>query len=458
MTTPSAKELTDNCLIFISRRHADGEIIDSDLEDQMSQLAAGRLSLFSPEQVQGAEDERQRVIREKLSSANLLFLVLPKTPSSTEFDWPLWNAGFFKGVHDDDGSRSVCFIPVGGEVPEQIARHVQKVEVTVDNLKKIFYRLFAKKEFTHTKAALNPTVTEDMVEPLAQQAYDQFIKAQEEHVEYGNPWIKLLLPPGASGVEDATRLKSDAQSLKTLFDLPEAKRESPSGLWTWADLGPKVSHVSPDPGKFNRVWMVQLAEEVATKLKGDETVEQLTSRYLSHDKELYRPEIEEWRTTGEGLAVLVTFSLQVQDSWLKSATSPVALAANISLASRIRHELIEPFRKAARKWTGQESIKTGLAKMEELAAVVERHGFFIGCLTQSKLEDAFVESDEQYKELHRLWDEYGTKIKPRMKDAIAATDLEEIKTVLDLWDDNNLDFLNLAISRYQGMIRQVERS
>ena len=442
---------TEKCLIFVSRRLVDGNIANYEVRDAMNVLAADRIEFFNPDEIEHEEAGRLKRISKMLERANLFFLVLPKTPSSTEYDWPLWEAGWFRGLNDREGKRSICFIPKGGTVPDQISLHVKKVVVTEKNLTSILLKLYKDKEFTNTTAPLNPLVDEAMVAPLAKQMYLEFIKTQEEHVDYGNPWIQLVLSPGSKAIEDGTPFRSNADSLKRLFDLP---RRPPLGgskeLWTWVDLEPKISLGESDPGNFNKVWTKQLKEEVRTHLKGVDTVEQITARFLSHSGELFRPEIEEYRTTGLGMKVLVTFSEQVQDSWLTTAKGPVALAANIALASRIRYELILPFRKKVRRWKREDSIRIGLQELEKLAAVVERQGFFIAQMTQENLLDLFEHFDDEFNKLHHLWEEYGGEIKPRMEAAIKAADIEEARTVLGLWDKNNLEFLEIAIKRYQA--------
>ena len=449
-------EPTIKCRVFISRKTEDrnvGERIRKALLDW-----APNLEIFDAEDIEPGEDWLVR-LRKELKRANILLLLLTK-PARDDFDWPLYEAGLFESLDEEDRRRVVCVYADPGEtssskhraraqLPSQLG-NTQAVKATEPEILKLLVRLFRDRKFTLTVEPLNPRLSEERLRPIARAIADDINRVRSErvsHIEYNNKYIQLDLPPDVNALERSTGIESEKESLRRLFGL----RKNPvhGQLWTWGEIADKVVN-KHDPAGFNRRWTKQL-EGIVSALKTGNDAQQLTGRFLAADGKLYRPEIEVYRIyENDRMTIDVTFSEQVQDSWLRTARAPVALAANLALASRVRHELIEPYLRRVPRWRTETAMEDGCAELSQLVEDIEHDGYFIAQLTKNQLQEAFDETESD--ELGELNHQYGTKIRPFLDKALVDKEISQLRQVLKSWKRNNLRFLDIGLHRYSQML------
>lgn len=447
---------TTKCRIFVSRKTSDKEL-SKKIRRQLRKFGPN-LEFFDASDIEPGDGWRHR-LRKELKKANILLLVLTK-PAEDDFDWPLYEAGLFESLDSEDCRRVICVYADSGDtkaavqraklrVPSQLGDK-QAVKATEEEILDLLVRLFHDKEFTGTEEPLNSNVDrEEDLRSIARTIAEDINGVpgdQLKHRKYCNTYVQLQLAPDAK-LDSDTAVESNEESLSGLFGLG---KNPPNGqeTWTWEQISSRVEGEGPD--SINRRWIQQL-EDAVSAMRAGERVHQLTSRFLAEDGKLYRPELEIYRTyENRRMTIDVTFSEQVQDSWLRNASAPVALAANLALASRIRHELIERYLRKVPLWQTEKEKEKGSAVLSQLVEDIEHDGYFIGRLTKNQLQDAFELADNQ--ELAGLRQEYGMKIRPLLGSGLQNLEVTEIGQALERWEKNNLRFLHIGLRRYKEML------
>ncbi len=375
-------------------------------------------------------------------------------PAKKNFDWPLYEAGLFEDISGSQYRRAICLHPVGETPPPQLAKR-QATRATKENILDLLGRLYREPEFSGTRTPLNSKVKDAQLKPMVEAIYEEIngLTSDElKRLEYGNHWIQIVLQQGQMALAPDVEICSSPRSLRNLFDLPP--KPAKAGAWTWADIEKRTT-LSNDPKGFNTHWIAELREEIAARRDPDcqRADRQLTGRYLGKDGQLYRPEIEICREyKNDRMTIDVTFSRQVQDEWLSNAGAPVALASMISLASRIRHELIEGYLQRLRSWSGEEEIRDGFARLRTLDEVIEGDGFFINRLTKESLGQAFAGHRDEAKVLAELHGKFTSEIRPTLAAALDGLDVDKAEQALEAWKENNERFLEIGLKVYADLL------
>ncbi len=448
-------EPTEICRVFISRKTSDREVLGgpSTIREKLRGYAANRLEFYDADLIEPGEDWRA-AIRREIGRANIFLLVLTR-PARNDFDWPLYEAGLFDR-YDETGGRLVCLYPEGEELPDQL-RNIQGVEATPEKMLKLIEKLFCDKEFTNTIEPVNLegfTTFKKELETLTDEICDR-INGVRDHkltnVNYVNPYIQLILTPSSKRVDDSAGVDSTERTLRALFGLaphpPGAER------WTWGDIKKAVDLGAEDPDEINRQWMEQLENAIEKVKSGRQEDQQITGRFIAKDRKLWGPQIEIYRTYNSGTTIVdVTFTPQIHDAWVANAPEPVGLAANLGLASRIRHELIEPYLRRLPQWKINEAARTrGFTELKAVVDVIEHDGFFISQLTNNNFEATFAATDME--KLGRIYQDFQVEIKPLLHRALNEQNVDDMGKALELWRHNNAEFFNIGIPRYTDLLK-----
>ncbi|MCP4203924.1 MAG: TIR domain-containing protein [bacterium] len=446
-----SREPTENCRIFVSRKQSDRDVFGKEIQEDLETIGAGRLEFFDDTDIEFGDKWRQK-IREELDKANVLWLVLTK-PAKKEFDWPLYEAGLFEDLEDGSQERVVCLFPDEGKCPSQLNER-QAVKANPDSLFKLLKDLFTKKHFSGTVQPLNPKAKDKDLQAIAKKISDLVNGIADPNeirsVSHGNKWIELVCPKSLDSLSPDVEVESDERSLGDLFDLqPKPVRGE---TWKWSQIE-EAAKLEGDPKGYNLLWIEELRNEIAAKMNPDpkhrHRSKQLTGRYLGKDGKLYRPEIELCREYADGrLKLELTFSEQVHGSWLRP-TPLVALAAMINLASRIRHDLIEPHLKKLPRWQLRDDNQARFEQLNSLKESIERDGFFINMLTQEAFLEAFDGHPDENLRVAKLQQEFGKTIEPQLRKAVSDLDVELTQKALRAWKENNREFLDIGINVYR---------
>ena len=461
----------DICRVFVSRREEEGKLIGTGTRilKRLEELGASRLKFWDMAEFTPAEEFRKEIDQQLLNS-NLLLLVLT-APAREDFEWPIYEASRFSGMHHPQDARTICLHSVNQDMP-RVLSHKQGVPATVDDVAKLLFEIYNNKDFTLTKAPINPEISEETLVDLATQICkllnDPIVDAIED-TKFVNPSIKITfeIPKEEKcrilkdrkllrGKIDDGRISPTANTLQNMFGL-EPKG---SGVkWTWGELFEQVSQLEiNDQGDFNRQWMQELEPILFNRLKS-RTVRQIESGFLAHDRNVWQPEVESIQSFSSGrIIVNMVFSPRPHRTWMRNVdeldsglTPGAGLAANLMLGSRIRQEVIEETESALTEWGDDpESIKAGFAELERLINGVQRDGFFIKVLTKDSISRAFTGIDEK-NELQQIDRDFRDNIGPPLQQALSSIDVGKLKDAIAKWKLNNARFMTIALQRYSDI-------
>ena len=439
----------DLCRIFVSRKTNDRDVFGANTRagKDLKLLAEGRLEIFDATLI-GFGKKWRDVILEEIGKANILLLILTR-PTRNEFDWPLYEAGVFGGL-SEAGKNLVCIYPEGELPPDQVSA-IQGVEATREYIKKLVKDILCDEEFTSTKEPLhrkNYDENPSMIAAIEQEIYDG-INGQPgveiKNTEYINPHMQLELSDGAKPLGGEVKIISDKETLIALFGLPEPPKIP--GFWTWGDIETALTDPEADPSRINLQWMRQLE-------RGFKLEEQLSRMFIGKDEKVWTPEVEIIETYENGIVrITVTFSPQAHQIWLTKTDPAVALATSLSLATRIRYEVIETYlnkRLPAMEGGSDAKKSKGFEALEELINEVQHSGFFARHLSGNNVQDAFKAGD--IKAISKIEADYGTIIGPKLGKAIKDKDVEGTEEALKLWKENNAEFFSIGIPRYSNLV------
>ena len=160
------REPTDKCHVFVSRRTVDRKVFGEEILGELMTLAAARLTFFDARGIPPAANWKE-TIGENLEEASLFFLLLTGPPDAN-FNWLLYEAGWFKGLSLTEGQHGmiVCLVPKGRKVPDQLD-DLQAVMATRESVTNLLLKLYHDQEFTNTTTPLNRAVTPSFLEGLA---------------------------------------------------------------------------------------------------------------------------------------------------------------------------------------------------------------------------------------------------------------------------------------------------
>jgi hypothetical protein len=231
-------------------------------------------------------------------------------------------------------------------------------------------------------------------------------------------------------------------------------------LWAWPQIEEEAGHLgADDEANFNLRWIDQLKEVVAARRSGKEEDQPINRRYIGKDGKVYLPQVVIWRDRYNKEACIdIVFIPQLQDDWLMHADRPVALGANLYLATRIRHEVLDVFLKEINWWKGDElGRRKGFLRLLTSVDIAEHDGFIIKQLTQERMNGAFEGDDAtRLGTLHADYrDNIGKTLHQTLgKESPDKDDVASVETALKDWLKNNDEFIDIGLKRYMKLLDQ----
>lgn len=452
------QQQSETCKLMVCRYDADQPLLSRETRAQIVHLAQGRLevvfagaehmrSIRQGDDGRVAEGEPEKIaitrLTEEASKCQILIIVARGRPQ--KIPWFPFLAGVATTL-PGDAPQIVCLHPqrllkerihwVVREVPnrfipaehQEVRRFLQQLynDVTLTRTKEPLFKDFPKKK-----------EEEDQLNSLVTQVCDA-VNGGESKDEYLNPYLVFTFPPSCSELGPKVSVKSTPHVASKLFGSKPPEEFD----WTLVDKAltklEERKHVAGS--RLFHQWADQL-EAVVASIRNEDKLEQITGRLIAADDHVYRPEIELYRSDGRDgeVVVTVTFSPQIQDDWLAEASQQAAVGYNLTLAARIRHDLVEK---------ALEDIKA-LGRPEhwsDLRQSVEgvlSDGAFFMTLAGRNLNLALGRS-----ELEVIQKDFEHNVYPDLTEGLAKEDASQLAAALESWDKNNRDFFKLALGWY----------
>jgi hypothetical protein len=428
-----------------------------------------KLEIVDAGGARGGDDYRKKIL-ESLKTSNLLVLILTEPETST-FDWQLFEAGLFRGFDQEQQKRTVCFYPKGAKNLSPLA-DIHAIEAEPEKVTEFLEDLYTNKDFTNTTEPLNGALTKA--------SFDEFFKGQEKSVsqaicdeingvqsdprpsEDGCVCHVLEMEINDSDIHENqdTELKevdwdrvvfrslSETKTVEELFGRAAAQTTKMSAIEAACDLG------ESDPDSYNTRWIEQLKKHTTRRINGDK-YENLSTRIICKNQTVYLPQVSRYARYSNGVwKINVMFVQRIDDNWLSSAEAPIALAANINLANRIRHDFLKPKLRIVEFQPSHEAFRSIVEKVDE----IRTEGFFVNYLTSKSLVNAFPDEDLQkmgelgreFEGISRMFDEaLNDAINTSEGDGVGQASIDLMEKALNAWLANNASFLGMALNTVQ---------
>ena len=262
--------------IFISHKHKDklqAKKIKKELED-----AAGRIQIFLSQDIEAGEDWPEKIMKE-LERAD--WLILLYTDPTEEWDWCLFETGFFQGVARSKKCNSRLISLHSAASPPKPLKNWQSINMVKDEVVERFLVPLFTESPREGCEPLNERFNKET--PWGKTLADNIISAVGEKPSWKRYTRYLILILDEVQVEELdetirvpvdTRVESDKESL-ALFGLTDES-------WTWNKIMNKLK------GK-SQAWTIPLGHAMWNANKGNVNNGGLPVMRAPGDGKEYRP-------------------------------------------------------------------------------------------------------------------------------------------------------------------------
>jgi hypothetical protein len=439
--------------VFISHKHEDA-LAAIRLGDILNDRT-GQLEVFLSERILPGE-EWTKWIRTKLKESDLLLLLY--TNPSAKWDWPLFEAGLFTSLEEEDRRRVVCLYPAGSEAPRPL-KNLQAVPVVPVAHPKNADSIRLTKEanrslienfitpFYHTGdltdgKILNDTLTPERIGDIAVKVAELFAPTQIQQGYYAKR-ILLEYPQGVSisdqDIPDEVRISVEEGDL-AIFDVA-------SQSCNWGNLKQWID----ETGHFH--WVKELARNISRVAKGG-VPRPVTGTFRgAKDGNIYRPILYRADRTGDRpFRFLVLLSEQPSPHFIGGPGDAGTTFNMLRLGNRFRWEVVEPYLSKLLYLPPGRKVDPVLRLLREGIILIEEEASALGFLIPANVSAAFDRGDDKQEisEMFTLWE----RVRDRLFKGIEANDVDEVKQELLALKNLNDRFTEIASRRYHELVEK----
>ena len=294
--------------VFLSRKDSDKDAV-AKIGKEMG-VYATEVDFVSQDDLPAGVDWHDW-LRDQLASSHLLIVFT--TAPSDDWDWLLYEAGWFTRLEPDDELPLVCMHT--SDNPPDPLKHYQSVHIDVASVKGFLKSLYGESELKGMEDEINRVIADDdeKLTELAVKICDAMGQAVGSKLPSGqlvyNRFVELTYEPGetdeSSIPRDAT-VRSDKSSL-TIFGL-QSKTKPDGSAWIWGDLVDRVleaeelrsvEHGTPEE-YLTPQWLRDVEQGVANAVRG-QMVDPVSGLLASvADARMYRPNVSRVDTFEDG--------------------------------------------------------------------------------------------------------------------------------------------------------------
>lgn len=424
--------------IFLSHKARDYEAAKA--IKQIFKDHSGRLDVHIFEE-QTAGEPWQDWIRNTLRQSNLLLLLY--TDPTAEWDWCLFEAGWFTPLRSEDTAyRVVClYSPECSEPPKPLTSLVAVRAEKEDLVAKFLRPLFKTRDLVHVDEVLNPDISDKALEQMADGIAAQFspVKIDQRYyqerimvelsdlsfLENGEPHI-----PGSSKVEVLG-------SRWEILDYDETR-------FTWNEL---LEQAEGTKG-YGTFWIDEIERVIiAAARKKKPSVPTATFRQQKGGR-IYRPIL--YRVERENRTprrFYFAFIEEIEPELVGGRGEEGDAFNLIRIGSRIRWEVIEPFSKRVRRATTPQDLAIVARQLIESIEAIEIEAQRHGHLDKERIWSLFSAQERDVVEkMMNEWEEIRCTLVEEL--AESEPDQEALRTALEAMRRMNRDYMALVAGKY----------
>lgn len=440
----SDNELT----VFISHKLNDREAAEM-IKDELGVFGVGRLKFFLSEEIPFGENWTEK-IHDSLKTAD--WLILLYTDPTADWDWCLYETGFFAAKIIKEENRLICLHSPKVPLPKPLEKW-QAVNAVEADVVKLLKQIYGEPPHEGVEP-INSQLADDenRLKDIAEKIIN-VIGPRPEEQHYNNYMILSLESEQVKRfnetgeIPDGALIISDDNSLD-MFGL----RSKVGGNWTWGELKEVLSE------NEQTSWAKQLEITMLAANRSRTFSPSLSSFLSPKDEKLYHPVLH-W------MDIMPNQSRKFKFIFIKAPTEETPrLPGNLGLiygllvmTKNFRWGVITVYpdllQKLIDKKASAEEIDECLANLNSALIKVEREVKKKGVIKTADLLPAFSDEDrEMLKKMGEPWENF----KRELKKNIDEKNLKEIIKILSGFRENNKNFMVLVARRFRELLTEME--
>lgn len=451
---PEAKvqeEADDKLRIFISHKIKDKEAAEK-IRDELVIFGAGRLEFFLSENIPYGEDWSERIHIE-LRKADRLLLVY--TDPTAEWDWCLYETGFFKATEETQLKRRAICLHSNLAKPPDPMRRWQAVSAEEGAVVNLLEQIFGEEprpgvlpinlELAKNKAKLKE-IASRIIKLIGPPTTSTFY----------NNFICLHLSPAQVQQLDDTKevpaevvVKSNRESLLMFGLTPKAQ-----GDWTWAEIVDGLKNPQENGWAKNLGALLKVA-----------SCDKAFNPYRPHfrspgDNKLYRPVIHRLeRNPDQTLTFKLTFVEIPSGEDPRPPGDLGTISRLMTVTRKFRWGVIEKYLTRLAAFPAESEPERGqevddcLRDFGEELERLEADGAHLGFYFVDNVVSAFSDDQDKAK-IKNMYDEWNG-LRERLMKHKNAKNLSELNKALIEVRDINKGFMILAAKRLHELVQEM---
>ncbi|HEY1243086.1 MAG TPA: toll/interleukin-1 receptor domain-containing protein [Bryobacteraceae bacterium] len=435
--------------IFISHKHEDSRAAKL-IQSKFEQWGGDRLKVYLSELVPKGEEWDPK-IHEWLRQSDWLLLLY--TGPGVEWDWCLYETGFFAGSHETTAKR-FCLHRAGVELPGPLKAWQSATE---EDCAELLDQIFRQEPFPGGKPLhlrLNDetlkTVAAEIMEAVGEKAkpvvFPPYVELQME-----KPHQQELRTSGTLAGDIRVVFECNAHEVFGLLDGMGGR-----GL-TWADVAGQLERTR------QKGWVNSLSDSLRRVCQNQSVSTTLPIVYSVTDdaKTRWRPILYSVQTDGETQVFRIVLSeIRPEDDPRPSDPSLDHCMTLITTARMFRYGVIEKYRPLVRqlqtrKRAGTAVTAQDLEPFDALPSAIDRietEAMNSGVRNLDVVIDLFPDPDGEESKKLGDWSVQWAEYRKQLMGAVATKNLDEMEKALDGMRNINRDCFRLMAHRYCEMI------
>lgn len=424
--------------IFISHKMKD-KLVAKKIVDELKDYAADKFEFFLSENIPFGEDWSEK-IHQNLKKAD--WLILLYTDPTEEWDWCLYETGFFRASPKRGERRLICLHSKDVQPPKPLKpwRSVPAVHAEVVQFIRDIYQ------------DISPDLSQEKIEDAARIIVEAV--GPKPQRQYYNNYLKLSLDPNqvetlrATGeVPEGALVESKEMSLK-MFGL----REKSSGQWTLGEI------VEDLKGLEQRGWISNLGKAMRDASYDRDFSSCQPLFHSPKDEETYRPVVHRLDSMPDDKQEFTILFVEIPN---EEDPRPVGNLGTIStlmtIGRRFRWGVIENYRRQIgeliSKGANDEDIDRSLEHLDSAIMKIETEAAHMGFFDLESVTSAFDEPEDMAA-IEEITAKYA-ELKQSLVDQKKTRDLRGIVDILMKIRDMNKNFLVRAAKRYHQLLNEM---
>jgi len=442
----------DKLRIFISHKFKDKRIAEN-ITNELKIYASGRLEFFFS--TPPGEDYRKKIDEELKVSDWLLLLY---TDPTAEWDWCMFEVGFFAAKVENSEHRVICLHSEDPDVtPPKPLDRWQSVKANEEEVSKLLKQLYGD-PLRHGIAPLNPDLASDpeRLKGLARTITEDLGPAPKQPKFFTNYLLlyigqdqisEIISGEGAKSVPEDVLIESDRLSL-AMFGLGPRDDK-----FKWGEIVNKLSEQAPEQIHWTRGLSILIYKAYKKELF-DARLSLFNSPW---DNKLYRPRLHRSQhLTNHYLFKIIFTEVDTEEDFMPSGDLGT-ISRLMIMARMFRWSVLEEYKIKVDAHMSDNQSNADISKtLNDLQSAIDkvlseaikyRYTLSDNVIAPFKNETDKNEISKMFKDWERL--------RKQISDKIKAKDIKKVRTILDGMREMNKNFLILAAKRYFELIKEM---